>query len=152
MRRRWVTWSIRMPTQFWSTRFLFEINDHVSQFVRKPTFDPLSNLSKTHFWSTFISELAQKWVSDPFESGSKVGFRTNWVTWSLISKINRVDQKWVGMHMLQVTHLLHILYWIKIWTSAYLFWVVRKSPDKIAVWKMTNNFFKTLSMSPLWKF
>ena len=24
------------------------------------------------------------------------------------------------MHMLHVTHLLHILYWIKIWTPAYM--------------------------------
>ena len=33
-------------------------------------------------------EMDQKWVFDQFESGSKVGFRTNWVTWSLISKRN----------------------------------------------------------------
>ena len=32
--------------------FLFVINDHVTQFVRKPTFDPLSKWSKTHFWSS----------------------------------------------------------------------------------------------------
>ena len=35
---RWVTWSICIPTQFWSTQFIFEINDHVTQ---------------THFWSAF---------------------------------------------------------------------------------------------------
>ena len=29
--------------------FLFEINDHVTQFVRKPAFDPLSTCSKIHF-------------------------------------------------------------------------------------------------------
>ena len=33
-------------------------------------------------------ELDQKWVLDQFESGSKVGFRTNLVTWLLISKRN----------------------------------------------------------------
>ena len=65
------------------------------------------------------SKLDQKWIFDQFESGSKVGYRSNWVTWSLISKRNRVDQKSVGMHMLHVTHLLHILYWIKSWTPAY---------------------------------
>ena len=40
---------------------------------------------KTHFWSTFNSP---NWIKIKFESGSKVGFRTNWVTWSLISKRN----------------------------------------------------------------
>ena len=38
-------------------------------------------------------ELDQKWVFDQFESGSKVGFRTNSVTWSLISKRNWTGSK-----------------------------------------------------------
>ena len=66
MCRRWVTWSICMPTHFWSTRFIFEINDHVTQFVWKPTFDPLSNGSETHFWASSLIKVDQKWVFEQF--------------------------------------------------------------------------------------
>ena len=48
-----VTWSKCMPIHFWPTQIsLFESNDHMTQFVRKPTFDPLSNCSNFNFWST----------------------------------------------------------------------------------------------------
>ena len=46
-------------------QFLFEIYDHVTQFVQKPTFDPLSNWSKTHFWSSFISS---NWIKSKFSN------------------------------------------------------------------------------------
>ena len=97
--------------------FLFEINNQVTQFVRKPTFirlqtdqiltfDPVRTNeggSKVGFRTVYQSrdyelsensllihlhsfELYQKWVFDQFVSESKVGFRTNWVTWSLLSR------------------------------------------------------------------
>ena len=67
-------------------------------------------------------ELDQKWVFDQFESGSKVDFRTNWVTWSFISKGNSGGSK-VNRHTFALCdYLLHRLYWIKMWTPAYCSW------------------------------
>ena len=51
-----VTWTICMPTHFDPPEFLFDINDHMTQFHRKLTFDPPSLV----------------------RSGSKVSFRSVW--------------------------------------------------------------------------
>ena len=86
--------TMSMPTQFWSTQFsLVELDQ--------------------------LMELDQKWVFDQFKSGSKMGFRTNWVTLSSISKRN-----WGGSKVSRHTYasrenLLHIFHWIKSWTPAY---------------------------------
>ena len=53
------------------------------------------------------------------ECGSKVGFRTNWVTLSLISKRNWGGSKVSRHAYASRDYLLHILYWIKSWTLAY---------------------------------
>ena len=49
------------------SEFLFEINGHVTQFVRNFAFDPLSKCSK--FLALFLQ-------FEQFEGGSKVKFRT----------------------------------------------------------------------------
>ena len=85
------------------------------QTDRKLTFDPLRpneggmkvfvqfivtwliNCSNPLFIHLHSFELDQKWVFDQFVSGSQVGFRTNWVTWSLISKRNSGGSK-VSQH------------------------------------------------------
>ena len=96
--RRWVTWSICMPTHFWSTpishRNLWSRDSICS---KTPTFDPV----RTN------------------EGGSKVGFRTNWVTLSLISKRNWGGSKVSRNAYASRDYLLHILYWVKRWTLAY---------------------------------
>ena len=86
MWRGWVTRSIYIcRLNFGPPQFLFENNDHVTQFVRKPTFDPLSNWSKTQFWSTFISS---NWIKIEFSISLKTDQKWVWVTWPSISKRN----------------------------------------------------------------
>ena len=69
-----------------------------------------SNVCESWKWSWIVRKL----TFDPpkiFKSvwkRIKVGFRINWVAWALVNEI-RVDQKWIGMHMLRVSHLLHII-------------------------------------------
>ena len=120
MWRRWVTWSICMQThsdpvrtnEGGSKMSFRTIHGHVIDKMLENSvliqFEPMKvdqkwvfeqfidhvtmNYSITHFWSTFISS-NWKWVFDQFESESKVGFRTNWVTWSLISNRNSGGSK-----------------------------------------------------------
>ena len=76
--------------------FLFEINNHATQFFPKPSFDSLSNWSKTHFWSSsnqwrwiksgLSNDLSITWpwivqkltINPPslVRTGSKMSFRT----------------------------------------------------------------------------
>ena len=69
-------------------QFLFEISDHVTQFVRKLTFDPPSIVrtgSKLSFRSVW------KRIKNGFESRDHQ-FRRE----------IRLNQKWIGIHMLHV--------------------------------------------------
>ena len=49
--------SICMPSQVWSTDFLFEIFDHMINSRRIRRFGPYSNSSNTQVWSIFLFEL-----------------------------------------------------------------------------------------------
>ena len=96
-----ITWLNLFKTHFWSAFKLienslliqFELMKVDQKWVFEQFIDHVTmNYSITHFWSTFISS-NWKWVFDQFESESKVGFRTNWVTWSLISNRNSGGSK-----------------------------------------------------------
>ena len=101
-----ITWLNIFKNSFWSgsnqwrwIKYEFSISLSImwSWIVRKPTFDP-------HLL---------------VQTGSKVSFRRNWVTWSLISKRNWGWSKVSRHAYASRDNLLHILHWIKSWTPAY---------------------------------
>ena len=103
-------------------KFLFEINDHVTQFVRKPTFDPLQSnrkLSGHEIDNLFENSL----ISPSLNWTGKVilrsvwnrikSFQTNWVTWSLLLKRTWGPSKVRQRAYASRDYLLHILNWMK---------------------------------------
>ena len=103
---------------------------HADSLLIHPNFS--SELMITHENLLFIRfKTDQKLTFDPVrtnEGGSRKNFRTVWVrtncvTWSLILKRNS-GASIVNRHAYASRdYLLHILYWIKMWTSAYLPWL-----------------------------
>ena len=120
MWRKRVTWSICMSIHFWSIRIslrnlkvsfrtIYDLmidklieNPLLVQFEsmkvdQKWNFEQfidhvIMHCSKTHLWSTISSN----WIKSGF-SRVHLFRREIWL-----------DQKWIGMYMLHVTHLLHI--------------------------------------------
>ena len=111
-----VTWCICTPFHFWSTRILFEINDHEIEFRFWSTFKLFENPLLVNFEQMKVdhkriskSSWSRDWQTVPNSAFGLLSFVRSWTKSEirshghLLRREIRVDQKWDGLHLRHVT-------------------------------------------------
>ena len=121
-----VTWCICTPFHFWSTRILFEINDHEIEFRFWSTFKLIENPLLVNFEQMKVDQKTdfEEFMITGLINGSKIRYwftficskldqKRNSITWSFILKRNSGGPKVRRFAFASHDYILQILNWIK---------------------------------------